>query len=327
MRLITALSCVAIATALVTAAAASGNGQVVYTDRQGWTLTYPDDLKLEQSALLLPGFGGGEVTVASFEPETAYTIVVSPGGGSITGIRAPANRDGVFPDDGVALRIVAAGGCACPVPIFIDIGPPETRFPLRVADLSPSLYFHQPVTPLVRRIYANGLSYTVELWVGPSAEGAAVDRLDAVLGSLRFPPLEQGTVVGSDYTVLGLAREYPLGSATRMVVGGRPLYLVHAPAGWYALGWRPFIASDSTGNGKCRMNVRRAPLRFVCPRYRAAWDRIGRPLRGSEDALGLIPAKRGQDGHILLANFTLNPAIGPGHNGVPIYWPNWGPVR
>ena len=248
----------------------------------------------------------------------AYAFV-SPGG-STTGIRAPANRDGVFPDDGVALRIIPGGGGGGG-PIF-DIGPPETRFPLRVADLSPSLDLTQPVTPLVRGIEADGFSYGVELWVRPRAERAAVDRLDAVLGSLRFPPLEQGTVVGG-YTVLGLASEYPLGSATRMVVGGRPLYLVHAPAGWYALGWWPYVASTGT----CRMNVRRAPLRFVCPRYRAAWDRIGRPLKGSDDALGLIPAKVARTVISSSANFTLKAAMDPRHSAVPVYWPNWGRVR
>jgi hypothetical protein len=112
------------------------------------------------------------------------------------------------------------------------------------------------------------------------------------------------TLVGDGFTVLKLESRYPLASFTRVRAQGVPFYLVHAPGGFYGVGWR---WETLTGGYKSRCRLQLDPRRrqFFCTNMRARWDRVGRVLvtppgaqRG--DPLNLAVAKVAWDGHVLL---------------------------
>jgi len=239
-----------------------------YRDPAGWSLAYPETMSLERSSARLR-VTIAEVTVASFAPRPA---VVSGRTGETAWIRVdpPLDAHSEFPSDAVAFRIVRrAGG---PVPI---LDAPETRSPLPLATFEPSReYPGTEPRPLEQTVVANGRTYTAQAWIGESASPELRAALDQVVSSLTFPRLRPGTRVGDGFTVLGYERRYPPGSFTRVRAQGQPFYLVHAPGGFYAIGWR---WQSLTGGYKSRCRLELDPRRqeFFCTNVRARWTASG----------------------------------------------------
>ena len=297
----------------------SGTQERNYRDPAGWSLTYPENMFLERSEARLRA-SILEVTVASFEPRTAVTSG-SSAAGAWWRIDPPRDeRGGVFPADGVAFRLERLEGGPAPV---LDL--PETHFPLRLASFIDSdAYPGTSPRPLARAVVANGRNYLALAWIGESAAPEQRASLERVVSSLSFPRLRPETLVGDGFTVLRLETRYPLGSFTRARAQGQPFYLVHAPGGFYALGWR---WQSLAGGYKSRCRLRLDPRRseFFCTNMRARWDRVGRvlvrpPRAGRGDPLNLAVAKVAWDGHVLLHAGTARFADGRLAREL---WPSW----
>ncbi|HEX6702317.1 MAG TPA: hypothetical protein VF101_16440 [Gaiellaceae bacterium] len=259
-----------------------------YVDPAGWSLTYPRTLHLERSAARLR-IDVSEVTIASFAPRRAVRTG-STSSGAWLRLDPPRDRDGAFPSDGVAFRIVSQEGGPAP-----DVERPETPFPLRLSDFPNAR--PQPVT-------ADGRNYLAYVWIGSRAPAELRARLAGVVSSLAFPRLRPGETVGYGFTVLERVQRYPVGSFTRVSVQRQPFYLVRAPGGLYGIGWR---WQSITGGYKSRCDLRldRRRREFFCTNLRARWDRVGRVLvrpRGAArgDPLNVAVAKVSWDGHVLL---------------------------
>ncbi len=100
--------------------------------------------------------------------------------------------------------------------------------------------------------------------------------------------------------MLRAAAAYRVGSASRVT---RNVFLVRAPHGYYGIGSQTFGSSSLP----CSVHVERGPS-FACERPGWRWDRMGRPLWPSAselDALAVLTAKVGQDGHVLLTRNEL----------------------
>src|SRR5437868_5626728 len=91
--------------------------------------------------------------------------------------------------------------------------------------------------------------FSAAVWLGPHASRAEQQAAWAVVRSLRFPALQEGTL-WHGYYVLGRASRYPVGSVTtvpasslpgscsfpggfRRAIGG--FYLIHAPRAFYVI--------------------------------------------------------------------------------------------
>jgi hypothetical protein len=212
----------------------------------------------------------------------------------------PRDPGGAFPSDGVAVRIVRAEGGPGP-----NVELPESRFPILLSSFGRSSeYASSPPRPLGRTVVADGRNYTVQAWIGSKATAARRAELGRVVASLSFPRLRIGETVGYGFRVFADARRYPVRSFTRVRVHGQPFYLVHAPGGFYAIGW---TWQSLAGGYKSRCNLRfdAARKQFFCTNMGARWDRVGRVLvkpavaaRG--DPLNVTVAKVAWDGHVLL---------------------------
>lgn len=269
-----------------------------YRDALGWSITYPRTLHVEHaSAPRFIRLFVDEVTVASFSMPSPIHAGHS-GSGAWMRVEAPRNRQGVFPATGIAFRVSREQG---PPP---DLELSESHFPLRLASFGRSTAFPGAKPAALERIVvADGNTYTVDAWIGAKASRAARATLERVIASLSFPRLHAGETIGA-FRVFGKASEYPVGSLIRIRVQGKPFYLVHAPGGWYAVGW---TWQSITGGYKsrCRLRLDRARDEFFCTNMHARWDRVGRVLakpttarRG--DPLNLTIAKLAWDGHVLV---------------------------
>jgi len=269
-----------------------------YRDPAGWSLAYPESMVLERSGARLR-VTVSEVTVASFEPRTA---VVSGRSGDTAWIRVdrPLDAQGAFPANGVAFRILRREGGPAP-----NLDLPETRFPLRLASFEPSdAYPGTEPPPLERTVVAGGRSFAAEAWIGEAASPELRASLARVVSSLSFPRLRPGTLVGDGFTVLRLESRYPVRSFTRVRAQGQPFYLVHAPGGFYGVGWRWQSLSDGY-KSRCALQLDPQRREFYCTNMRARWDRVGRvlvrpPGASRGDPLNLAVAKVAWDGHVLL---------------------------
>lgn len=289
-----------------------------YTDEAGWSLEYRGDLYLTRSQGHLR-ISVWETTVASFRPQPAIRSGSTPTSGWLH-VDPPRDTSGRFPREAVAFRLLHRAGGPAPA---LDL--PETRFPLRLGDFRPGRsYAGSEPRPLERAVVANGRSYLALAWIGGDVKPQLRGALDDVVASLAFPPTRAGAVVGDGFSVLGRVSDYPRGSVTRVQVQEQPFYLVHAPGGLYAVGWR---WQSLTGGYKSRCDVEydEQRLEFVCPSLGARWDRVGRVLVRSPgaargDPLNLTVAKPSHDGNVLL------------HPGVARFadeelartlWPDW----
>lgn len=269
-----------------------------YRDPAGWSLDYPANTFLERSSARLR-VSISAVTVASFEPRRA---VVSGRSGNTAWIRVdrPLDAQGEFPSNGVAFRILRRDGGPAP-----DLELPETGFPLSLASFRASnAYAGTEPRPLERTVVASGRTYLALVWVGESASPELRTALEGIVSSLTFPRLRLGTLVGDGFSVLGLANRYPVGSFTRVRVQGQSFYLVHAPGGFYALGWRTQTLAGGY-KSRCQLVLEVRRREFLCMNFRGRWDRVGRVIsrpRGASrsDPLNMALAKVAWDRHVLL---------------------------
>jgi hypothetical protein len=299
-----AIAAVAAVFAGVTVAAADAPGVAAggarYADPLGWSFTYPRAMHLERSRS--PRFVMlyvSEVTVASFSMRSAIHAGSTPRSAWMH-VEPPSDSRGSFPSDGVALRVTYMDGG--PVP---DLQLPESRFPLRLASFGrSSQYASSTPRPLGRTVAADGRDYSAQAWVGPKASAVQRAALARIVASLAFPRLRAGQTVGYGFRVFQPSRSYPVGSFTRVRVQGQPFYLVHAPDGFYAVGW---TWQSLTGGYKshCDLRLDRVHKQFFCTNMAARWDRVGRVLakppgatRG--DPLNVAVVKIAWDGHVLL---------------------------
>lgn len=275
--------------------------------RLGWTIQVPAGLRAHH--FLSPGrvtFDG--VRVTSFPPD-----LHAPGNGA-----PPMGWLRSFPADGVAVQIWFGEGGPVAAPPLRD-----TRFPL-----SPSS-FHQ-VRPYVGGTephpwycdcFGDGYSFSVAVWLGPRASRAAQRAAWAVVRSLHFPRLREGTLWHGSYYVLGPASRYPTGSVTffpasalpgsRSFPGGfrsviKGFYLIHAPRAFYVIARR--FQQPTKPYLTCTMMFNRPAFQFSCPGTHLRWNRVGQALgvhpgMGADLALPLRVATVAQDGHVLFSPF------------------------
>jgi hypothetical protein len=151
---------------------------------------------------------------------------------------------------------------------------------------------------------ADGRNYVADAWIGPKASASQRATLATIVSSLSFPRLHAGRTVGYGFRVLQSSSRYPVGSFTRVRVGRQPFYLVHAPGGFYAIGWTWQTLSGGY-KSRCALRLDQSTKQFFCTNISARWDRVGRPLvkpagasRG--DPLNIAVAKVAWDGHVLL---------------------------
>jgi hypothetical protein len=256
--------------------------------RAGWTISYPASMRRSPIDVY-------QGTVSE------QGIVISSFGGIRKDNWLTFRR---FPKDGVAFGVLQSGGGPMP-----DLSPSEQRFPLSRSDFSVES-LAPPPRPLVHSMIANGEPWFVLAWFGPEASAGDKDKIWGIVESLRFPPQRPGTMSG-DFYVLGDASRYPLAAVAKFPGKRLPdrwssvpaFYLVHAPGGFYALGW------DLKFERKCHMGFDRMRFAFFCATRKGWWNRIGEPLVSPaaglmpDDALWLGQAKIGRDGHVLVGNW------------------------
>jgi len=279
--------------------ASVGSAARHYEDSLGWSIAYPSALHLEHARS--PGFINllvNEVTVANFPMRSPIRAGHTKTSAWMR-VEAPRDRQGSFPANGIAFRVSRQEGGPAP-----DLELAESHFPLRLSTFHRSTNFGPTKPPALERVVvADGGTFTADAWIGAKASAGERATLERVIGSLSFPRLHAGETVG-DFRVFGSASDYPVGSFTRIRVQHQPFYLVHAPGGWYAVGW---TWQSITGGYKsrCRLHLDRASDQFFCTNMHARWDRVGRvlakpksALRG--DPLNVTVAKVAWDGHVLV---------------------------
>ena len=284
----------------------------LYTDEaSGWSVDLPD------------GF-----SAAAFEEDGRVwnrLVVVSSfelGAGRLFEVLSP------FPDDGVAFVLHQASGGV----FWIPEPGPETAFPLDLGDFKPAdaVPHGAASVPLHLSVDANGEHYDAYAWIGPDASAEHRDALAGVIASLRFPPLEPGTVTDGGFLVLEPAPRYPMGSFTRLEADVLPdenwsstfrgAYLVHGAGGLYALAWPSGLSSGYTD---CDVHFVADEHVFACEGG-ARWDVVGRvltnpaPRRLRDDPLGFKIVKTSHDGKVLLYLPSTEP---PGEHHRDRYWP------
>jgi hypothetical protein len=229
-----------------------------------------------------------------------------------------------FPANGVAVQIWFSERIPPPPPLR------DSTFPLSPASFRPAgSYAGGEPHPQVSGFYGDGFPFTAAVWAGPHASRAERHNAWAVVRSLRFPALREGTIwrplarlTGVTYYVLGQASRYPAGSVTTFLPGSLPggrsllgvmsrqgFYLIHAPGAFYVIE-RQFEKSAKPFT-QCTVAFDPKAFQFSCPGTDLRWNRVGQPLgaragEGPDWAMGLHIATVVQDGHVLFS-----PDFGP----------------
>jgi hypothetical protein len=285
-----------------------------YTDSAGWSLSYPRAMQLERSSSG-PGLATfSEVTIASFSEQRAVHTGRTRDGGYV-GVRPPLDRDGTFPANGVAFRMLLVQGGLGPE-IFV----PDTRFPLKLSSFGapqstefPKADYRKDGVPAARSltIQADGQQITASVLIGHDASSQLRATITQIIASVAFPRLHAGTEAGG-LTVLGSGKRYRVGSftliharsaictegANRCHAGTAPFYLVHAPGrlhqpdliqpcptagsctppgAFYAIGWKDESILGSY-TARCDLQLDRHDDQFYCTNMDARWDRVGRVI-------------------------------------------------
>ncbi len=268
-----------------------------YVDPLGWSLRYPSRMYVERSQspryIRLDRF---DVTVASFQLRDPIRAGSTTRSGWMR-IDPPRDPHGSFPANGIAFRVMRSEGGPGP-----NVDVPESRFPLRLASFGRGSMYPDTIPRAIgRTVVADGRNYLAQAWIGPKASAADRATLAQVVASLAFPRLRVGETVGYGFRVFAAARQYPVGSFTRVRVQGQPFYVVHAPGGFYAVGW---TWQSLTGGYKSRCKLRLdGRKQFFCTNMSARWDRVGRVLArpagaSRSDPLNILVAKLAWDGHV-----------------------------
>jgi hypothetical protein len=270
-----------------------------FTDpRFGWTIRYPKGMAI--GSFDINGFAVSDgVRVTNFLPDLQAASTGTPPMGWLRS----------FPASGVALQIWFEER--------LPIAPPlrDTTLPLRQASFSqvrPYTGGAEP-RPHYRVFYGDGFLFFAAVWAGPHATRASVQAIWAVLASLRFPPLTQGTIWQQRYYVLGLASQYPARSVTLIPAASLPkglrsesFYLIHAPRAFYVID--QVFANPQRSSVTCTMAFNRKTFQFFCPGTNLRWNRTGQPVGahahgGPDWELPLHIATVAHDGHILFSPF------------------------
>jgi hypothetical protein len=139
------------------------------------------------------------VTIASFVPRAGISVRSSNTGGELR-VLPPLDRDGSFPADGVAFRVVYQSGLP-PLPA----SPSATHLPLTAAAMKLSSgpaqqlfnattgevyhsgrYFGAPRSR-AQIVRAADQQYDVVVWIGPHASQSSRTAMTHMVQSLRFP--------------------------------------------------------------------------------------------------------------------------------------------
>jgi hypothetical protein len=301
----TAVPACALAAAVAAVAVGCGSYAVTfdrYVDPSGWSLRYPHGMHLERDSAEMR-ISVSEVTVASFRPRRAIRTGHTASSGWLR-LDSPVDANGHFPKDGIAFRMSSFEGGPAP-----NFETPETRFPLQLGRFQRKGTYSDNGTP-ARELYvaADGRNYVAAVWIGTKASTASRRTLERLVSSVTFPKLRTGAVVGYRFTVLGEADRYPVGSFTRVRAQGQPFYLVHAPGGFYAIGWR-WQSLEGGYKSRCALALDARAQEFYCTNMAARWDRAGvvirRPAGATrDDPLNIAATKTSWDGHVLLAPGT-----------------------
>jgi hypothetical protein len=275
--------------------------------RLGWTIRVPAGLAARH--FLNPGRVTDDgVRVTSFPPDLRAPDSGTPRMGWLRS----------FPADGVAVQIWTGEGAAVGSPPLRD-----STFPLSPSSfhqIRPYMGGNEP-HPWYCECYGDGYSFNAAVWLGPHASHAQQRAAWAVVRSLRFPRLREGTLWHGTYYVLGPASRYPTGSVTMFPASSLPgsrsfpggfrsaikgFYLIHAPRAFYVI-TRQF-QEPTKPYTTCTMAFHRPTFQFFCPGTNLRWNRIGQPLvahpgSGQVLALPLRVATVAQDGHILFSPF------------------------
>jgi hypothetical protein len=270
-----------------------------FTDpRFGWTIRYPAGMATGHFSS--NGFATSDgVRVTNFQPDLQAPSTGTPPMGWL--------RD--FPADGVALQVWFIERFPIPPPLR------DSTLPLARASfgrIRPYTGGTEP-QPYYRVFYGDGFAFTAAVWLGPHASRAAVHAIWSVLGSLRFPPLTQGTIWQHRFYVLGPTSRYPTGSVTLFPARSLPaglrsgsFYLIHAPRAFYVID--QVFGNPQRPSATCTIAFDRKAFQFFCPGTGLRWDRTGQPIgahaRGGPDwELQLRVGTVAHDGHLLYCPF------------------------
>jgi hypothetical protein len=275
----------------------------VYVDpRFGWTIRYPKGLEVEhfQDEGMFTSEG---IRLTSFRPDLSAPSTGTPAMGWLRS----------FPPGGVALQIWF-GERFPQVPPLRD-----SQLPLLPGsfDRTPPYVGGQEPSPLYRTFYADGFGFNISIWLGSQATNADQQGIWAVVRSLSFPPLQEGTIWQDRYYVLGPDSRYLTGSVTTFPASSLPtggpsfsepvgFYLIHAPRAFYVV--NQIFQNPTDPSTKCTVAFDPAAFQFFCPGTELRWDRVGQPLgvhagTSPDWVLGLRVATVAQDGHILFSPF------------------------
>jgi hypothetical protein len=218
-----------------------------------------------------------------------------------------------FPPDGASFAMLHLEG-----PVMPDLTSPEARFPLRRSEFEREGSAPFP-SPFEHSMIANGDTWVVYARFGEKASHRDQERIWRIVESLRFPPQRTGTMSGSFY-VLQKASHYPVGTVVKIRDTDWPFFLVHAPGGFYAVGWDRYFEAH------CLMGFDRKRHAFFCATRRGWWDRFGEPMVSPvaalvpDDVLNLGEVKVGRDGQLLCCNWG-EPAKGSYERYKRRFWP------
>jgi hypothetical protein len=269
----------------------------------GWTIRYPAGMQAahfhSEGRVTIDG-----VRVTSFPPDLRAPSASTPPMGWLRS----------FPAGGVAVQIWSSEGGPVAVPPLRDSTLPLPRSSFQRT--RPYVGGKEP-HPWYRGFFGDGFNFVATVWLGPQASPAERQAAWAVVRSLSFPGLREGTIWHGTYYVLGRAAGYPMGSVTTVpaaslpgsrsflgIMSRRGFYLIHAPRAFYVIE-RLFIYPTKPYM-TCTVAVDPRAFQFFCPGTGLRWNRVGRPLgahAGPGWQLPLHVATVAQDGHVLFSPF------------------------
>jgi hypothetical protein len=253
-------------------------GEETYRDATfRWSIAYPSSLRLEPITTDRGRFELDGIVLTNFVPARTDDGSGVPAMGWLRS----------FPDDGVALQFWHLESLGDDPPLADD------PVPMSLGSLTPTDRYVGGSEPRPRYawFHANGTSFNVAVWLGPSASEDDRAAIEDALSSIRFAALEPWTMWRDWYYVLGDAQDYPVGSVTPIPATQLPvpegfdtsegIYLVHAPGGFYAIP----LTARLQALPACRVRFDPETFRFSCPGIGMTWDRNGVAIEPPPEAV------------------------------------------